>query len=69
VQVHAAPVGGAANAALLELLADTLGLPHRAVRIVRGAASRDKLVEIHTGDLRACRQRLEDVLGTARRVR
>lgn len=58
VQVHAPPVDGAANAALVELLADTLGLPRRAVRIVRGATARDKVVEIDCPDPDACLRQL-----------
>jgi uncharacterized protein len=42
----APPVDGAANEALLALLAEKLGLPRRAIRIVQGAASRQKIVEI-----------------------
>jgi uncharacterized protein len=62
VQVHAAPVDGAANLALVELLAQLLDVPKRAVRIVQGATSRDKLVEIDSADLAACRRRLDAVL-------
>jgi uncharacterized protein YggU (UPF0235/DUF167 family) len=43
-RVAAPPVGGAANAALVELLATELGLPKSAVRIVRGDTSRLKSV-------------------------
>lgn len=39
-------VEGAANQALLRLLADELGVPKRAVRIVAGASSRTKLVVV-----------------------
>lgn len=46
VQVHAPPIDGAANAALLALLARTLHIPCRQLRLVHGATSRDKLVEI-----------------------
>ena len=62
VQVHAPPVDGAANAALVELLADTFKLPRRAVRILRGATGRDKLVEIDCADPAACLQQLQTVL-------
>jgi YggT family protein len=62
IQVHAPPVDGAANAALIDLLADTLDVPRRAVRIVQGATGRDKLVEIQSSDPAACRQRLEAAL-------
>ena len=39
-------VDGAANAALVNLLADTLGVARRDIRIVAGAASRQKLVVV-----------------------
>jgi len=44
VRVTARAVEGAANEALLEFLAQCLGLRRRAVRIVRGEQSRDKAV-------------------------
>jgi len=62
VQVHAPPVAGAANAALLRLLAETLDVPHRAVRILHGGANRNKVVEIDSPDPTACRHRLDVVL-------
>jgi len=40
------PVDGAANEALIALLAERLGLPKRNVMIVHGATSRQKTVEI-----------------------
>jgi uncharacterized protein (TIGR00251 family) len=46
VKVHAPPVEGRANDALCEFLADTLGLPRRAVTVMRGDTSRQKLVRI-----------------------
>ena len=46
VRVHAPPVDGAANEALVAFLAESLGVPRGAVRIVAGAASRTKVVEI-----------------------
>jgi uncharacterized protein len=45
-QVAAPAVGGAANQSLLRLLADELGVPRRAVRIVAGATGRRKLVVV-----------------------
>jgi uncharacterized protein YggU (UPF0235/DUF167 family) len=44
--VSAPAVEGAANQALLRLLADELDVPRRNVRLVAGAASRTKLVVI-----------------------
>lgn len=46
VRVTAAPEEGKANAAVCGLLARSLGLPKRAVRVVRGESSRHKQVEI-----------------------
>jgi uncharacterized protein len=46
VRLAAPPVDGAANAALVELLADVLGVPLSSVRIVTGATSRGKVVEV-----------------------
>lgn len=46
VRLQAPPVDGAANAALVDLLAELLGIPRRAVRIVAGASSRSKTVEV-----------------------
>jgi uncharacterized protein (TIGR00251 family) len=46
VKVMAPAVEGAANNALIRLLADELGIARRDVRIVAGAASRQKLVVV-----------------------
>ena len=46
VRVAAAPERGAANAAVVELVARTLGVQPRAVRLVSGLGSRDKIVEV-----------------------
>jgi uncharacterized protein len=46
IRVAAPPERGAANRAVLELLASTLGVPQAAVRLVSGRASRDKMVEV-----------------------
>lgn len=46
LRVHAPPVDGAANEAVIEFLASSLGLPRSQVRLVQGASSRSKLVEI-----------------------
>lgn len=46
LRVGAPPERGKANAATLELLADTLGLTAGDVRLVAGHGSRDKTVEI-----------------------
>jgi uncharacterized protein (TIGR00251 family) len=48
VRAHltAPPVDGAANEALIALLAEQLALPKRAISIVRGATRRQKTVEV-----------------------
>ena len=46
VAVHAAPQDGAANEEILEVIADALGVPKRSVRLVRGGASRQKVVAV-----------------------
>ncbi len=45
-RLTAPPVDGAANEALILLLAGRLAVPRRAISIVRGATSRQKIVEI-----------------------
>ncbi len=46
VRLAAAPVDGAANAELIEFLAETLGVPRRNVTVIAGERSRDKRVRI-----------------------
>lgn len=46
IRLAAAPVDGAANQALIDLLAQRLGVPRAAVRIVAGHGSRRKRVTI-----------------------
>jgi len=46
LKVRARPEKGRANEAVLRLLAGYLGLPPSRLALVRGAASRDKLVEV-----------------------
>ena len=43
IAVHAPPVEGRANAALVEFLAETFGVPKRSVEIVSGELSRSKV--------------------------
>ena len=58
VRVTAPPVEGAANAALIGLIADHFAVPRRAVRIVAGARSRQKRVAVEGITLEAARSRL-----------
>lgn len=46
VRVRAMPVEGAANAALVALLAKVLGVPRRDVNLARGNQSRLKMIEV-----------------------
>ncbi len=46
VRVNAPPVDGAANEAVVAVLAEALGVSRRAVRIVSGESSRSKVVEV-----------------------
>ena len=46
VRISAPPVDGAANDALVDLLAKSLGVARRAVRIVAGATGRSKVVDV-----------------------
>jgi uncharacterized protein (TIGR00251 family) len=58
VWLAAPPIDGAANAALLALLAERLALPKRAVTLLRGESSREKLVTIESLSAEEFRKRL-----------
>lgn len=62
VRVTAPPVGGAANDAVRELLAEALGCPRSVVEIVRGASARTKLVRIAGLSPEALRARLGSLI-------
>jgi uncharacterized protein (TIGR00251 family) len=47
IQLKAPPVDGAANTALLRFLAEQLGVPVEAVKLVRGVTSRSKWIRVH----------------------
>lgn len=46
VKVRVKPEDGKANAAVLELVADALGVATSRLRLLRGATGRDKLVQL-----------------------
>ncbi len=46
VKVRVKPEDGKANAAVLDLLADALGIATSRLRLLRGATGRDKLVQL-----------------------
>lgn len=50
VRLHAPPVDGKANEALIRFLADALDLPRQCINLLHGQSSRRKLLEIvHDG--------------------
>jgi hypothetical protein len=59
VRVAAPAEDGRANAAVLKLLAERLGLPRRALSIVSGHTGRDKVVRMAGIDPRETERRLE----------
>ena len=66
VRVAAPAERGRANEALVALLAGSLGVPRRAVTIVRGAASRQKVVEVEGLSTEQALALLSAQAGTAR---
>lgn len=65
LKVAAAPEGGRANRAVLELLAEALGVAPARLSLARGAGSRTKWIEVDGLDERQTRARLD--LAMARR--
>jgi hypothetical protein len=63
LRVTAAPEAGKANSAAVSLLAQALGIAKSRVRIVRGHASRDKLVMVESLTPEEVRQRLNAPAG------
>jgi uncharacterized protein (TIGR00251 family) len=63
VRVAAAPEDGKANDAVVRLLAETLALPTRDVRIVSGMSSRDKTVALEGMRLEEIQRRLAEASG------
>jgi uncharacterized protein (TIGR00251 family) len=58
IRVSAPPVDGKANEAVRRLIAERLGVPVRAVGIVRGEAGRDKVVRVEGVDAETARAAL-----------
>lgn len=50
IRLAAPPVDGAANAALIEFIAERIGVPRSRVRLVSGASARRKIIEIEGVD-------------------
>jgi uncharacterized protein (TIGR00251 family) len=61
VRVTARAVDGRATQAALRAVAEAFGVPARDVRLVRGATSRDKVVEVD-GDDKALAERRQHLL-------
>lgn len=64
VRVTAAPERGRANDEVLELLAAALGLRPRQMRVVAGATSRNKIVELDGIDADEVEERMERAGGS-----
>ena len=58
IRIRARAIEGAANAALLEFLADAFGVPKRSVALISGDRSREKRARIASPD----RTRAEEIL-------
>ena len=58
VRVSAPPVDGEANAALIKLIAKTLGAPRSSVRIASGEGARVKILAVEGLDEAEVRRRL-----------
>ena len=59
-RLMAPPVNGAANEALVALLAERLELPKRSISIVRGATGRQKIVDIQGITLEEVERKIRD---------
>jgi uncharacterized protein (TIGR00251 family) len=59
IRLHAPPVDGQANAALIAFLAQRLGVAKTAVTILSGASSRAKRVQVVGVSLAAAAEKLE----------
>jgi len=62
VRVAAAPADGAANEAVLRLVAQAAGVPRRAARLIAGATGRHKLVAVEGADRAAMIARWPDLV-------
>jgi uncharacterized protein (TIGR00251 family) len=66
VRIAAAPVDGAANDALVELLSDALDVPRRLIRVVTGERSRTKRLEIAAHGAEDLDRRLDGAITSGR---
>ena len=67
VKVAAPPVDGRANQAVIELVAEVLGVPEAKVSMVSGQASRSKRLRIEGVDPNAVRRTLDGLVGRSGR--
>ncbi|HET8571468.1 MAG TPA: DUF167 domain-containing protein [Candidatus Limnocylindria bacterium] len=58
VRVSAQPIDGRANTALCALIAQIVGVPRGAVRVVQGEKGREKLIEVDGRELGELRRAL-----------
>jgi uncharacterized protein (TIGR00251 family) len=65
VRLSAAPVGGAANDGLVELMASVFGVARRSVAIISGERGRNKRIRIAGVSAAILDQRLERIAGVA----
>lgn len=63
VRISAPPADDEANRALIEFLADILGIPKSRLDIVAGASGRDKLIAVLDMDVETAHQRIVAHLG------
>lgn len=63
VRIAAQPADDEANAALIEFLADILGVPKSRLDIVAGATGRDKLISVLDMDVETAHQRIVAHMG------
>jgi uncharacterized protein len=59
LRVTAPAEGGRANAAVVRLLAETIGVPRARIALVSGYGARDKVVELDGVELAEAERRLE----------
>jgi uncharacterized protein (TIGR00251 family) len=59
-RLTAPPVDGAANEALVALLAERLSMPKRSISIVRGASSQQKMVDVQGMTLKEVERKIKE---------
>jgi uncharacterized protein len=64
IRLHAPPVDGKANQALIAWLAKTLGCPQSAIELIRGQTSRRKTLSIRTTQAEAVHRQLQTLANT-----